>query len=331
MSKLATSPLPYRGAPPLESGGQNQKWPTSGRNGYLTLAVSGIPTAAERGAKSEVAHKWATWLRHPCRLGDPGRFKAGSKIRNVQKKGGNATSPLHCGGSLAKGTKSKVAELGQGQNLYVQSKRTTPEKNRTNDVCASKNTLKTPPRTILKKGWGFENPPRYRISQKPPPWGHMHDPARGTLTNTPPPLVGIPPPSPLPIAADNKFNKSPKTRPQRYIGFGRVTGPLTHVARFCRPTGPLTGPVTNAVTLLLHIFVHSFQEQPPAEGNGAAQGHDAPGVEAADVPPAEVAEEAPASGSQKSGSSGAHSSHRACACLLRGGRRCTQGILEPLE
>ena len=36
--------------------------PTSGQSGYLTTAVSGIPTAAERGAKSEVAHKWAKWL-----------------------------------------------------------------------------------------------------------------------------------------------------------------------------------------------------------------------------------------------------------------------------
>ena len=57
--KNCTLPLPYRGAPPLQSGGQNQKWPTSGQIGYLTPAVSGIPTAAERRAKSEVAHKWA--------------------------------------------------------------------------------------------------------------------------------------------------------------------------------------------------------------------------------------------------------------------------------
>ena len=47
MGKMATSPLPYRGSPPLQSGGQNQKWPTSGQNGYLTPAVSGIPTASE--------------------------------------------------------------------------------------------------------------------------------------------------------------------------------------------------------------------------------------------------------------------------------------------
>ena len=73
MGKLPTSPLPYRGSPPMQSGGQNQKWPTSGQIGYLTPAVSGIPAASERGAKLELAHKWANWLPHPCRIGDPRR------------------------------------------------------------------------------------------------------------------------------------------------------------------------------------------------------------------------------------------------------------------
>ena len=73
-------PHPCRmGAPSLQSGGQNQKWPTSGRIGYLTPAVSGIPTASERGIKSEAAHKWAMWLPHPCRIGDPHRFSAGGQ------------------------------------------------------------------------------------------------------------------------------------------------------------------------------------------------------------------------------------------------------------
>ena len=94
MGKLATSPLPYRGAPPLQSGEQNQKWPTSGQIGYLTPAVSGIPTAAERGAKSEVAHKWAKWLPHPCRIGDPHRCRAGGRIRSGPQVGKLATSPL---------------------------------------------------------------------------------------------------------------------------------------------------------------------------------------------------------------------------------------------
>ena len=99
VGKVATSPLPYRGSPPLQSGGQNQKWPTSGQSGYLTPAVSGIPTASERGAKSEVAHKWAKWLPHPCRIGDPHRFRAGGRIRSGPQVGEMATSPLPYRGS----------------------------------------------------------------------------------------------------------------------------------------------------------------------------------------------------------------------------------------
>ena len=78
----------------FRAGGQNQKWPTSGQIGYLTPAVSGIPTAAERGAKSEVAHKWAKWLPHPCRIGEPHRCRAGDRIRSGPQVGEVATSPL---------------------------------------------------------------------------------------------------------------------------------------------------------------------------------------------------------------------------------------------
>ena len=117
MGNVATSPPPYRGSPPLQSGGIKSevahKWVkqrggylTPLPYGYLTPAVSGIPTAAERGdkirsgpqvgnvatsplpyrgspplqsggIKSEVAHKWAMWLPHPCRIGDPHRCRAG--------------------------------------------------------------------------------------------------------------------------------------------------------------------------------------------------------------------------------------------------------------
>ena len=99
VGKMATSPLPSRGSPPVQSGGQNQKWPTCGQNGYVTPAVSGIPTASERGAKSHVAHLWAKWLRHPCRLEDPQRFRAGGKIRSGPLVGKMATSPLPSRGS----------------------------------------------------------------------------------------------------------------------------------------------------------------------------------------------------------------------------------------
>ena len=91
--------MPPRGSPPLQSGGQNHKWPTCGQGGYVTPAVSGIPSASERGGKSEVAHKWARWLRHPCRLGDPHRFRAGGKIRSGPQVGKVATLPLPARGS----------------------------------------------------------------------------------------------------------------------------------------------------------------------------------------------------------------------------------------
>ena len=69
-------------------------------------------------------------LRHPCILGDP-QNKGGQNQKWVPhpcllggpKKGRNATSTLHYGGSLAKGTKSKVAELDKDKTLDVQSKR----------------------------------------------------------------------------------------------------------------------------------------------------------------------------------------------------------------
>ena len=38
MGKVATSPLPPRGSPLLQSGGQNQKWPINGQRGYITPA-----------------------------------------------------------------------------------------------------------------------------------------------------------------------------------------------------------------------------------------------------------------------------------------------------
>ena len=74
-----------------QSGGQNQKRPTSGQGSYITPAAWGIPTASERGAESEVAPKWARWLHNPCRLGDPHRFRAGGRIRGGPQVGKVAT------------------------------------------------------------------------------------------------------------------------------------------------------------------------------------------------------------------------------------------------
>ena len=52
----------------------------------------------------------------------------------------------------------------------MQSKRLPQKKFRRTGVSTSKNTHKTPPQSIfLKRGGVFQNPPRYRISQNPPP------------------------------------------------------------------------------------------------------------------------------------------------------------------
>ena len=118
---MATSPLPSRGYLALQSGAQNQKWPTSGQSGYVTPAVSGIPTASKRGAKSEVAHKWAKWLPHPCHLGDPHRFRAGGKIRSGPQVGKVATSPLPSRGSppLQSGGQNQKWCPKEGRNCFV--------------------------------------------------------------------------------------------------------------------------------------------------------------------------------------------------------------------
>ena len=100
-SEVDTSPLPSRG-------------PKRGRKCYVALAFSGIPNAKCR----EQNQKWAPtkgnrikkacrtaafsgvqnraqMLRHPCILGGP-------------KEGGNATSPLHSGGSPTPSVGSKI-------------------------------------------------------------------------------------------------------------------------------------------------------------------------------------------------------------------------------
>ena len=91
VGKVATEPLPPWGSPPLQTGGQNQRWPTDGQGGYRTPPAWAVPTALERGAESEVAHKWARWLHNPCRLGGPHRFIAGGRIRGGLQVGKVAT------------------------------------------------------------------------------------------------------------------------------------------------------------------------------------------------------------------------------------------------
>ena len=61
------------------------------RLGYISPTAWGVPTASERGAESEVAHKWARWLHKPYRLGGPHRFRAGGRIRSGPQAGKVAT------------------------------------------------------------------------------------------------------------------------------------------------------------------------------------------------------------------------------------------------
>ena len=72
----------------------------------------------KRGTISEVAHKWADWLCHPCRLEGAQLFSAGDKMSSGPQVGGLATSPMPSGGAqrLNAGDKIKsglqVAGLG---------------------------------------------------------------------------------------------------------------------------------------------------------------------------------------------------------------------------
>ena len=148
---IATSPLRL-GGPQTRT--QSQRWPTGGRNGYITPAFSGVPKQGDKvkgapqvggiptsplrsrgspnkGTKSKVPDKWAEFLHHPCVLGGPqtrgqsqrwptsgrngyitpafsGVPKQRDKVKGAPQVGGTPTSPLRCRGSPNKGTKSKV-------------------------------------------------------------------------------------------------------------------------------------------------------------------------------------------------------------------------------
>ena len=113
------TPCRPRGSPPLQSGGQNQKWPTCGQGGYLTPAASGVPSASERGAESEVAHLWARWLLNPCRLGGPPRFGAGGQNQKWPSGQGGYLTPTASGvpSASGRGPNQKWPTCGQGGYL----------------------------------------------------------------------------------------------------------------------------------------------------------------------------------------------------------------------
>ena len=60
---------------------------------HFPLRANKEHIASERGAESEVAHKWARWLHNPCRLGGPHR--AGGRIRGGPEVGTLPTG-MHC-------------------------------------------------------------------------------------------------------------------------------------------------------------------------------------------------------------------------------------------
>ena len=94
MGRLATSRLQSGGCPTLHSRGRNTNWPKSGRIGYVTPAIRGVPNTSHQVTKPVVAHKWAIWLCHPCRMGGPKYSRRGDKIRSRPQWCELAPSPL---------------------------------------------------------------------------------------------------------------------------------------------------------------------------------------------------------------------------------------------
>ena len=124
---LATSPLPFGGSPPLQSGGQNskmaykggilatslllsgggsptleiggqyQQWPTIGHIGYITLAILEGFHTLRNGNKMRSGPQVGRLGTSPLRVGGPQRFKAGGKISSGPQVGRLTTSHLLSG------------------------------------------------------------------------------------------------------------------------------------------------------------------------------------------------------------------------------------------
>ena len=93
------NPCRLGGPPPLQSGGHNHRWPTSGKVATSPLPPEGVPTASEWGAKLEVAHKWARWLHNPCHLGGSPPLQSGGQNQRWPTSGqGGYITPATWGG-----------------------------------------------------------------------------------------------------------------------------------------------------------------------------------------------------------------------------------------
>ena len=170
-------------------GKQNQKWlphpcllggPKEGGNATSPLQPRGSPNIRGQNQK---------WLPHPCLLGGP-------------QVDGNATSPLHSRGSpkqrgtksevgttplpsqvpqkgrkccvtlafcgsLAKETKSKVAQLGARTKLWMCSPKEYHQKNFAEMVFLRRKTPLKPPIDHFKKGGGSKTPTPSDFSEPP--------------------------------------------------------------------------------------------------------------------------------------------------------------------
>ena len=69
----------------FRAGGKIRSGPQVGKVATSSLPPGGVPTALERGAESEVAHKWARWLHHPCCPGVPTASERGAKLEVAHK------------------------------------------------------------------------------------------------------------------------------------------------------------------------------------------------------------------------------------------------------
>ena len=87
-------------SPTLESGGQNQKRPTSGRFGYITLPTRGSPSLHKGGQNQKIPRSGHIGYITPAVWGPPHRYRAVAKIRTGPQVGGRlATSTLLSAGS----------------------------------------------------------------------------------------------------------------------------------------------------------------------------------------------------------------------------------------
>ena len=191
----AMSPLRSWGSP--TEGNENKSGPQKGGSATSPLHSRG---SRDKGTKSKVAHKWAEVLRNPDVLSVPGKgFKNGRRrapgkipqcgclravlnkkklvLNNHPEQRGTeselAASPLPSRGPKRM-RKCYVTPAFWGvprTKLWMCSPKEYHQKIFTEMVCLRRKTpLKPPHRQFLKKrGGGFQNPPRYRISQNPSP------------------------------------------------------------------------------------------------------------------------------------------------------------------